>query len=334
MRRTNPAFVTGASGFIGRHLIHRLLAEGRPVTALCRRPDDLRDLQHPLLKIVAGTLEEPNRYASHLDHTSSVFHLAALRNLPGSSPAMFGRINVDATAAFGKLAYNLGVSRFIHVSTALVYGPSGDAPVDETSTWDANTCSSRYIQSKAAGQRAMMRLAQDGLRLSIICPTLVYGPDHPSHRNRLTSQARRLLKTRMDIVVGSGDRRRNLVAVQDVVEGMLLAEAGEYFGESFILGGEDCSFRSFNREVFTLSGVKPFLRLSAPMWFATPLAEIVDWLRGYDHGAGFAQALRLLNREWRYASNKARNLLGYSPRSLQAGLLDLIEFIKHEERAG
>jgi len=326
MSRSNPAFVTGASGFIGRHLVRRLLSEDRPVIALCRCPEDLRDIQDPQLDIVVGTLEEPLTYKHKLNERISVFHLAAIRNIPGTPIEMYHRINVEATLALGQLALDGGVSRFVHVSTALVYGPSDGDPVDETSTWNPESSQSLYIRSRAAGEHSMGKLAEDGLRVITIYPTLVYGPDHPSHPNRLTTQVRRLLKTRLDIVVGGGSQRRNLVAVQDVIEGMMLAEACEHFGESFILGGEDCSHRAFNRDV--LSGTKPFLRLAIPNQIVALLAQIGDRVRGYHPGSGYAQALRMLAMEWRYTSRKAEKLLGYHPRPLREGLAQLKAFIE------
>lgn len=334
MSRSNPAFVTGASGFIGRHLVRRLLSEGRPVIALCRRPEDLRDIQDPRLDIVVGTLEETHTYDSWLNSDISVFHLAATRNFPGSTPAQFRRVNVDAVLALGQLALDQEVSRFIYVSTAIVYGPSGDDPLDETSTWDPESSQSLYIRSRAAGERSMGRLAEDGLRVITIYPTLVYGPDHPSHPNRLTTQVRRLLKTRLDIVVGVGNQRRNLVAVQDVIEGMMLAEASEHFGEGFILGGEDCSHRAFNREVLSLQRTRPLLRLSIPNQLLASLAQIGDRVRGYHPGSGYAQALQMLAMEWRYTSRKAEKLLGYHPLSLREGLSQLTEFIEQENGPG
>jgi nucleoside-diphosphate-sugar epimerase len=331
MNRSNPAFVTGASGFIGRHLVRRLLSEDRRVIALCRHPEDLKDFEDPRLEIVVGALENPHTYDHKLNNDISVIHLAATRNISGTPVNLYQSVNVDSTLIFAKLALDRGISRFIHVSTALVYGPSDRTPIDETSTWDPESSQSLYIRSRVTGQRGIHNLAEDGLRVITICPTLVYGPDHPSHPNRLTSQARRLLKTRLDIVVGKGDQRRNLVAVEDLIEGILLAEASEYFGESFILGGENCSHRAFNREVLSMQGTKPTLRMSIPSQIVAPLAHIGDRVRGYHPGAGYTQALRMLTREWRYTSRKATMLLDYKPHTLQEGLGQLIKFIEQED---
>jgi nucleoside-diphosphate-sugar epimerase len=330
MKRSNPAFVTGACGFIGRHLVRRLLTEGRPVIALCRRPDDLTEIKDARLDLVVGALEDSHAYDMWINGEVSVFHLAAVRNIPGNPSAEYERVNVEATLRLGRLALKRDAARFVHVSTALVYGPGGEEPRDETSDWDAESSPSLYIRSRAAGQRGMAALAGEGLQAVIVCPTLVYGPDHPSHPNRLTTQVRRLLGTRLDVVVGNGEARRNLVAVEDVIEGMLLAEESGQSGESFILGGEDCSHRAFNREVLTLSGRKPALRASLPTGLVAPLAQAGDRIMRNSPGAGYAQALRTLTTEWTYSSRKAEARLGYRPRSLQEGLEELIVSLERE----
>ena len=74
-----PALVTGASGFIGRHLVRALLRQNRRVLALCRNPSDLQDLEHPLFRVIHGDLEEPQSYAAPLNDQVTVFHLAAGR---------------------------------------------------------------------------------------------------------------------------------------------------------------------------------------------------------------------------------------------------------------
>jgi dihydroflavonol-4-reductase len=331
MSQSNPAFVTGASGFIGRHLIRRLLSGGRPVIALCRRADDLGDIQDPLLDIVVGSLEETHTYEHCLDSDMSVFNLAATRNIPGNPAEMYHRINVEATLALGRLALEREVRRFVHISTALVYGPSDGEPVDETSIWNPESSRSLYILSRATSQWGIEALAGDGLCAVILCPTLVYGPDHPSHPNRLTSQVRRLLKTRQDIVINKGEQLRNLVAVDDVIEGIMLAESCEYSGESFILGGEDCSHRAFNNEVLAAQGTTPSVQLSIPYRLIAPLAQIADRVRNFHPGGGYAQALRMLTKEWRYTSRKAEKMLGYHTHPLREGITQVVKFIEEED---
>lgn len=325
------ALVTGASGFLGRHLLRALLAQGREVLALCRHPKDLEDLAHPSLEVIAGSVEQTEILAPHLSDANSVFHLAAARFVPGISPETLRRVNEVATLNLSRAAALAGVPKFIHVSTAMVFGPSQGESLDEDSPSDWQTIDNPYIRSRARAQEEMKRLARRGLPLAIVCPTVVFGPDHRSHPNRITDQIRFLLRTGLDLVIGDGSPRRNLVYVQDVVRGMLLAEAHHATGEVFILGGQDCSHREFNRMTLSLGEIAPRLSLSIPMEVATPLARLADKVRGFHRRVNYTAALQTLTQEWCYTSRKAERLLGYTRRPLKEAILDTLTWIQGSE---
>ncbi len=266
-----PALVTGASGFIGRHLVRTLLRQNRGVLALCRKPHDLQGLEHPLFRVIHGDLEELQSYAAHLNDQVTVFHLAAARNFPGTSPERLHRVNVEACLDLGRVSAKARIAKFVYVSTAMVFGPSSEGHLTEDDGYCRHTLKSIYIQSRLQVLVQMNKLLESGLPLVTVCPTIVFGPDHSTHPNRVTSHLRRLLGSRLDLVVGGGHRRRNLVYVDDVVRGILLAERSGGLGEEYILGGEEISHREFNRTVLSLAGRKPHLRLSIPShWLGRP----------------------------------------------------------------
>ena len=126
---TENAFVTGASGFLGQHLVLDLLSQCRQVFYLCRR----RTGEEPAgIRIIDGALEDPESYRGSLNAGTTVFHLAAVRNRPGNGAAAMDRVNVTATLDLARAALRANVRRFVYVSTALVYGPSSGDPVAES----------------------------------------------------------------------------------------------------------------------------------------------------------------------------------------------------------
>jgi nucleoside-diphosphate-sugar epimerase len=316
--------VTGASGFLGRSLVAALLAQGRPVVALCRRSESLADLPHPNLRIAAGDLREPATWEPLLAGSETVFHLAGVRNLPRVRRREMEEVNVEATLALARCAGAAGVARFVHVATALIHGSSDDGrPRTEADGLDP--APALYVRSKAAAVRGLRALAvEEGLPVVIVCPSIVFGPDHPSHPNRITSEIRRLLKGGPRLFVGGGRQERNLVFVDDVVDGLLAAEERAAVGEEYLLAGEEVSPRALAGQVQALAAARGVetsrLALSLPARAALTAAGIVDRLRGQEAGGGYATSVRNLLREWRFSSAKAARDLGYRPRPLAAGL--------------
>lgn len=303
--------VTGASGFLGRPLVRNLLSSGREVVALTRHPAALADLRHPALRIAPGDLRDPASYSPWLAPGVSVFHLAAARNHPHVRVRDMEEVNVRATAELARSSLDAGAGRFVHVSTALVRVPFG-----------------AYADSKARGALEIRRLAAEGLPAVTVCPTIVFGPDHPSHPNRVTSEIRRLLRRRVVRVVAGGRQARNLVYVDDVVRGLLAAERRGVVGQEYVLGGEDIAPRDFGRLVLSLAGLRPMATLSLPAGPALALARIVDRWRKSDLESGYAIAVQVLLREWRFSSEDARRDLGYCPLPLTEGVARTIEWLR------
>lgn len=260
---------------------------------------------------LSGDLRDPSSYSPLLAAGDSVFHLAAVRNHPRVRVRDMEEVNVRATAELARRSLEARVGRFVHVSTAFIREPFG-----------------AYADSKARAVLEIRRLAAEGLQAVTVSPTIVFGPDHPSHPNRITSEIRRLLRQRVLLVLAGGRQERNLVYVDDVVRGLLAAEQRGAVGEEYVLGGEEIAPRDFGRLVLSLAGLRPVATLSLPAGPALAAARIADRIRKSDPGSGYATAVQILLREWRFSSDRARQDLGYRPLPLTEGLSHTIEWLR------
>lgn len=324
------AFITGASGFIGRNLLQVLLEHNREVVALCRNPGDLDDFVSPLLTVVPGTMEDIRSWALALKNVTTVFHLAAQRSHIKTTTAQFLKTNLEDTLSLAQISLENKVNLFLNVSTALIFDSNEKGVNPGFPDVQCDKFNSDYRSSRRMAYKELMNLHQEGLPLITACPTIVFGPDSPDHPNQLTDQIRRLLKTRLDIVIGGGIQKRNLVFIRDVVDGLLLVERQGRLGETYILGGEDISHRKFNHIVFEQAGVPPRFSLSIPKDLALLAARILDWLFRYETGSGYSAAVKMLLTEWRYNSGKAEADLGYSRTEFTEALQKTVDFVSQK----
>jgi dihydroflavonol-4-reductase len=310
--RLGPVFVTGASGFIGRHLLRALLQQGREITALCREPGDLNEFDSPSLRVVVGTLEDQSSYAEAFSGVSTVFNLAAKRSQPGTPLADFMMTNVESTLALAHISRNSGIKGFINISTSLIFDSIDKNANPRLKDRPIEKFPNHYLTSRAKAQIELEQMAENGLPLITICPTIVFGPDTPDHPNRITDQVRRLTKTRLDVVLAGGRQRQNLVYVEDVVKGILLAEKKGQIRDTFIFSREDVSHGQLNQLVLEKAGLQPIISVSIPRILAIFAAKTIDWLRGYEELSGYLAAVKVLLTEWGFTSSWAEGKLGYT----------------------
>lgn len=307
---SGPAFVTGAGGFLGRHLVARLLAAEREVVALVRsRP---LGFAHPRLAEIAGDVGEPAAYAAALGPGATVFHLAARRAGAATRRDELWRVNVEATRRLGEAARAAGVGRFVHVSSAWAHGTATDGRRrGEDDAPDAAARADLYVASRLAAAEVVAGLAAAGLAVAIASPTVVFGPERPGSVNRVTREMARLLGRRVAVVVAGGRQRRTLAFVDDVVEGLLRVEAAGAVGREYVLGGHDASHRELARAALAAAGRRPRLVLSLPLAPLRLAAAAADRLRRHQRGSGWLGRVDALAAEWRFTSQRAERELGY-----------------------
>jgi nucleoside-diphosphate-sugar epimerase len=168
------ALVTGATGFLGRHLVRRLLARGDVVRILARSPAKAQPLVERGAKVVVGEVTDRTALREALDGVNTVYHLAGRLFEPGGPAEAYRRIHVDGTHALLELSVQRAhLRRFVHCSTTGVLGVTGDIPADENAPYRPTNA---YEETKAEAERLVRDLARGGFPAAIVRPGLVYGP--------------------------------------------------------------------------------------------------------------------------------------------------------------
>jgi UDP-glucose 4-epimerase len=239
-----PVLVTGADGFIGSHLVERLVAEGARVRAFCLYNsrgsagwlDEIAPDVRSALDIRLGDIRDARFVEQATDGIDVVFHLAALIAIPYSYVAAesFVDTNVRGTMNVLEAALRARVRRVVHTSTSEVYGTPESLPIRETHPLNAQ---SPYAATKvAADQLALAYHRSYGLDAVVLRPFNTYGP-RQSDRAVLATMVRQLLAGQPEIRLGRLDTRRDLTYVADTVDGFVrAATAPDVAGRTVQLG--------------------------------------------------------------------------------------------------
>lgn len=233
LRTVRTAFVTGATGFIGAHLVRRLLAEGVAVRALARRVPPAEEAISPAVEWVEGDLRAPEMWARRLAGCDAVFHVAALYSPRPEDARLLYAVNVGGTQAVLQAAADTGVGLVVHTSTVGTLGrPADGGPATEETPFNLWPLASDYVRSKWLGEAVALWWNARGLPVVVVHPTAPVGwGDH-----KPTATGRRIvdfLAGRRPDYPGGG---MNLCPVGDIAAGHWLAAQRGQPGRRYILG--------------------------------------------------------------------------------------------------
>ncbi len=318
-------FVTGATGFVGSAVTRRLIAAGFEVRALARPGSDRRNLAGLRVQVVEGDLLERKSLASALKGCRGLFHVAADYRLWTRDPAAMFRANVEGTRNVLLAAAEAGVERMVYTSSVATLGARADGrAVDEDAPSTYADMIGPYKQSKFQAEEEVRRLiAERGLCVVIVNPSTPIGPRDvkPTPTGRMIVEA---AAGRMPAYVDTG---LNVVHVDDVAEGHLLAFDKGQVGERYILGGEDMTLRDILTEIAVLTGARP-PRFQIPRGPLFPIAFAAEaWARIFG-GEPFmtVDGLRMAKKKMFFSSAKARRQLEYKSRPAAEALRDAVKW--------
>jgi dihydroflavonol-4-reductase len=317
------ALVTGASGFVGSAVARALVARGLKVRVLMRPSASRLNIAKLDCEPVAGDMREEGSMLAAMKGARYLFHVAADYRLWARDPREIERNNLLGVEATMGAALKTGVERVVYTSSVAALKPGATA-VDETARHTPQSVIGTYKRSKLMAEREVERLVREkGLPAVIVAPSTPIGPRDikPTPTGRIIVEA---ATGRMPAFVDTG---LNLVHVDDVAQGHLLALDKGVIGENYILGGSDVALQAILGDIAFFSGRRaPTLKLPrAPLFPLAWAAEAVARATGKEPFLTL-DALRMSRYRMFFSSQKAKRELGYTARPYLEGLNDALSW--------
>lgn len=317
------AFVTGGTGFIGSHLIERLLSKGYHVRALVRNPKKLGFLKDLPIEIIEGDLFSNAALEKAIEGADFVYHVAGL--VAAHSKKEFYIGNRDATKNMIEITakVNPNVKKFIHISSQTAVGPGeGMSAVNESVAPNPLTT---YGKSKLAAEHEVLKF-KDKLPVTILRVSAVYGP-----RDTATFDYFKSAYMGVELLIGFRDTYVSLVHSSDLVTGIILAgESEKANGQIYFLGSEQ--YYTWNEIGYVTKSVlqKKLLRVRVPkplVFGIAGISQIASKFKSKPSVLNYEKAFDLIQENWCCDVTKAKTDLGYKQEvSLVEGVKETIKW--------
>jgi len=320
------AVVTGATGFIGAHIVRELLREGAAVKVLVRQGSERRNLAGVTVEIVEGDLLDKPSLTKALTGCDTLFHAAADYRLWTRNPAAMYAVNVNGTENILEAALAVGIEKVVYTSSVGTLGNPGDGtPGDESTPVTLAEMTGHYKKSKFLAERAAEAFVQRGLPLVIVNPSTPIGPFDikPTPTGKIVVD---FLVGKMPAYLETG---LNLLPVEDCAKGQILAARKGRIGEKYILGGTDTTLAEMFGMLAKISGLPapriclPYGPVLAAAWINAAFSAITG-KEPLIPLAGVQMARKMMY----FSSKKAKMELGFEATSVYAALERAVEWFR------
>ncbi|MGH9302796.1 MAG: hopanoid-associated sugar epimerase [Acidimicrobiales bacterium] len=325
--RGDRVLVTGAAGFIGSAVTRVLVGRGADVVALVEPSASTANLDGLEVEVVRGDVRDPAAVRPAAKGARFVVHVAALYRFWSSRPEDFYDVNVTGTLNVLEAAAAAGCERVCYTSTVGTIGlvPAVDGLVaDEYCFARVGHLFGNYKSSKYVAEHEVLRRAAEGLPVVLVQPTLPLGP-----RDRSPTPTGRIVVDFLNgRLPGFVDTALNVVDVDDLALGHLLALEGGMQGRSYILGGENLSLRSILDLLAEATGLPP-ARIRVPPAAALLVAHVSELVEGRLLGRAPSvplEATKMATTKMVYSDARARAELAYSSRPAREALVRSAEW--------
>jgi dihydroflavonol-4-reductase len=327
------ALVTGASGFVGSAVVRRLLLAGHMVRALLRAGSDRRNVDGLAVEIVQGDLSDRRSLERAVVGCDALFHVAADYRLWVPDPPALYQTNVEGTVHMMRAAAEAGVRRIVYTSSVATLGFTGDGrPSDEDTPVSIADMVGHYKRSKYLAEAQVRQMVHTGgLPAVIVNPSTPVGPRDA----KPTPTGRMIVDAASGRIPAYVDTGLNLIHVDDVASGHLLACERGVIGERYVLGGRNMTLKEILAGIAALVGRAP-PRVRLPHSVALLFAYAAEpWARLTGREPHITvDAVRMSKKRMFYSSEKAQRVLGLVARPAEAALADAVAWFQQNGYIG
>jgi dihydroflavonol-4-reductase len=315
------ALVTGANGFTGSHLVKTLQQKGYQVKGLVRKTSNLSRLENCDVELIYGDITDTNAVKIAMKDVDFLFHTAAYVELGLVNEKEMERVNIEGTRTILKVAKTANVSKIIYCSTIGIYGDTKGEIIEETFQRQQQGFSSAYDRTKYQAQQLVNQAFLSGLPIVSVMPSGILGADDP----HFGPVFKLFLAGKLKLWVG-GDRLTGIVHVDDLVSAMILAAENSPSGEHYIISAEELK----TREMFAILSQKTGIPvpLEVPETLVRLMGNILDpigHLLHWNPPISRERVHYLYDRCVRVDATKARQKLGWNPRSFEVILQEIVQ---------
>lgn len=264
--------VTGATGFIGSAIVRELIRDGEDIRVLVRKTSNTRNIDNLDIERAYGDIRDGDSMRKALKGCDTLYYTAAHFAHWTPDKKLPYEINVEGTKTSLNAALDAGVERVVYTSTNNTMGAHGaDIPANESAEFNHQDTGDNYSMSKYLGEIEAKKFVAKGLPIVIVNPTIVIG----AHDIKPTPSGKMIIDIANKDMPGYIEGGVNIIDVEDVARGHILAAKKGRVGERYLFGNENMSVSDYFRLISEVAGVKP-PKIKIPYYLAIALGYMFE----------------------------------------------------------
>jgi len=325
--------VTGAGGFLAGEIVKKLAERGEYVKAMYRSSYDKSFDDSEFIEPVKADLLDKESLRKAIEGCDKIYHVAAFSSNWAKNPTIFYRVNIGGAINLFDLAKELGVKKIVVTSSAGTLGPAQSHDADSFASEDhfrTINFFGDYESSKFIVDERAQAYVRDGLDISIVCPTRIFGPGKKDSRgNMIAGIVEKYMNGKWHWKLGNGKDQACYAFIEDVVQGHLLTMEKGRPGEKYLIGSFNATFIGFLNTVGEITGKKrklisiPFSVLSFLSFTLGALSKIFKF-----DPLLTPEWMVKLQMNWFADTSKAQKELGFKPHTQREALEKTINWLK------